>query len=983
MVQKFEIDEAIKFIGTNEGKWNDSDEGRIASFNNDEGTYTVKSAGHLVYDVPEISMESVYTGVDKEVDTYLKSREASKQFKDSDVRVSGTKKEMMAYKGLINKDDLESIEKDAIMARTLIRKDKVIPKFNTNENIDKGVSGGTLFLKLELRRLIANNPPDTPEFRKIYVGLAEWFYEIFSEVITRKDFDKACNLFYEGAIRKSILIANPEIEPELQKQNEEWMEQALKADEYRENRDNLENKIKELLSSSGISNTWNKDIWKDNFPEQFNEWKYWSQLADLAYRYGWNKILPIEYKYLYNLYVREGEKKKSILTGQEITEGHLEYFEKAPDNELISNYSDTVKQELIEAVFGEKFYYFIKQRTSKSYVEKAYEEFTQEEYDKVYESRIKPIEERINKYKQDIEFLTDDSKTLKEKLTYAVDPNLGGMNGWFWTNNKRRTLGVMFRRGDIDDAIRLMNNIVEHPTSGYAKKIAGLEKELNDIKAIYFVRENNYSFLEKEEKERVKGKRTDLVINSGTPLSHIIRENGIAIYDSDFENDDSLKSFYKNILGITGVTFGISMKDDRRLAHAKHFATSIIDLAECLNMDVKEMVSIGGKTLGIKFGASGHGRALANYESQRVAINLTNSRGDGTVSHEMAHYLDNQIQEKFPKDRKTEKNHGLYGSFITDGAVNLSNQNIFSAMSVLMNFIKKGLKVDPYTLEVHKEINKEAPIYKKIEHLLPEFISSVVSTLVPITVKANKEGWKIGGKFDSIEQAIEHYKKQFPRFFNYNYYVENKTKTEKQFVALVNTFNLEEYTFHLDNNPKNQKERWYESGIYTSTAYYIKSKVFGKYWAYDWELMARSFELYVKTTMAKNNRSNNYLVSGENFSRPEGVYPYSVEAEIINIMIENLFEVVKKELNIKDFTPFREERESSFVELNDDDTEKRKVVEVEDLEIIEKEKNQEEEFEHAIKVIEGLIELLKKSISKFEQGGQVDSNLVINSLFTL
>ena len=83
-----------------------------------------------------------------------------------------------------------------------------------------------------------------------------------------------------------------------------------------------------------------------------------------------------------------------------------------------------------------------------------------------------------------------------------------------------------------------------------------------------------------------------MVINSGVPLSHIKRDGGIAVYDTDLDDNDKVLNFYKNVLGITRITYGKSLNDSERKAHAKHFATAIIDLAETLNWDVKSLTNL-------------------------------------------------------------------------------------------------------------------------------------------------------------------------------------------------------------------------------------------------------------------------------------------------------------------------------------------------------------------------------------------------------
>lgn len=990
MEQKFKIDEAVKFIQSVEGKYQLGDEGRIDNFyTNEHGqdVYNVKSAGHIISDVPESDMEFAYSGIDKNVDSYLRDRESTKSFKDSDVRVSGSRKEMMAYKNLINIEDLDAIEKDSVMAKALIKKDKVYPLVNTAEQIDKGVSGGCLFLKMKLRDFLGNTPPDTAEYRKLYVGLAQWLYDLFNDAITIEDFNSRRDHFINGIVRKSLLIANPEIQIELEKQASDYDEQVSKIKEYEINKNDIKNKLDSLGKEVGISG-WDLPKLEATFPKEFEEFRYWSRLQDISNRYSYNKILPLEYKFLHSLSTEQGNKKISLLTSKDISNGV--YVQS--DFDYIFNFSDTVKKQLIITVFGEKFNSFIckllnNKTTYKAYEDSVmYEEFTQEDYNIVYERSIKPKEERIQGMIKSTEFVLNPEKTIKEKIEYALGE--GKMGNWGYGSGKSRTNlkdmltqfdsnGRRNRSFDIERGVKFIEDIVEKDW-GFPNDIASLERSIKEIKEKNSIRENNYSFLDEEKKERKKGidKITNLVINSGVPLSYIKRDGGVAIYDTDLDDSDKVLSFYKNVLGITGVTYGKSLPDNERKAHSKHFAAAMIDLAETLNWNVKQLTGLGD--LGIKFAASGVGRASAHYESSITAINLTRSSGDGSVCHEVGHYIDNMIEKKFPNDRKSEKNHSNYASFTKGGARNISNTNINAAMSTLMSFIKNGVPVNKITLLLSNKINTEHPVFKQILPLLPEFISSVLSTTVTVRIEANKSTVKT--KHNSIEESIAYYKQDslYPNYFDYAYYSENIAKVKKFLGAIVETYGLPYYDFQLTNKPKNRKADW-NGNVYTSTVFYAKNDAMpSAYWTYDWEIFARGMETYIFDKMGKYGRSNNYLVSGAYFDRPEGVYAFGIERKIFYILYDHLFDTIKSELNINDFVPFREERTDEYILLNDDDTEKRKlVVDEVTLDVIDS-SDKSLEKEAGIKLLEGLIELLSVKKDSFEDGGEINLGIVEN-----
>lgn len=982
MDSKFKINDAVKFINSSENKYTYGDEAIIDnSFErNDKFFYNVKSAGHLISDVPEEDIEFVYSGIDRNVDLALRERDKTKSFKDSDVRVSGSRKELLIYKGLINFSDLENIEKDAVIARALIKKDKVYPKINTNEQIDKGVSGGSLFLKMKARDFIASNPPDTAEFRALYVGLSEWLYQLLDEAITLNDFEERRKLFINGIIRKSILIANPEMENELILQNKEYQEQVDLEQEYIDKGDKLDDKMNQLAKEANIM-VWDWDKKKSAFPELYKEYDYWKKLQNVARQFIYNKILPLEYKFLHKLYVVEGSKKISLLTSKDISSGIYE----ESDYDYMIKYSDKVRKELIKSVFGDKFYMFIaknhrtgKEATYKVYEDaKQYEAFTQEEYNNIYESKIKSIEEDIIKYTNHIEFLDDPEKTYREKVDYGL---ANGMGTWYWISNRKRNFAVMVKRGDIDDAIRLMKSVVNDPNSGYQKKIEGYKYELDELNKKYFVRENNYAFLDKEDKECKKGERAELIVNSSQPLSYIKRTNGVAVYDTDLDTNDKILSFYKNILGITRITYGLSLPDSERSAHALRYAEAMLDLAETLNWDVKYLTNLDKtQSLGILFAAAGRGKAMAHFSPDINAINLTRSNGDGSVAHEMMHGIDHAIAKTFPNQNKSEKNHAVFASYTKGGSENVSNKNIQNAFSNLMNFITSGVYITKNNEFDDTKISKEHPVTQKIIPLLPEFVQSVLNSFVTIKFEKNN---KIPSfqKFDTIEEYIKYLNEYLPRYLNYDFYLTNKSDVQDTLGAILNQLKLDKYEFNLSNKPYSRGNVF---GQRSSTILYKSSSALkSPYWTFHWELMARSFECFIEDTMAKNNMSNNYLVSGVYFNNRYGVYPFGLERTLINIFIQNVMDTIKEELSIPDFKPFREARTDTYLELGEDGDGEENILVIDEKtkDIIEEESK---EREIGVNKLKKLLELLSKK-ETMEEGGElnVNSNKLVESLFS-
>lgn len=986
MTPRFENNEAIKFVVTEEGRYNLGDEGRIESsyLKDNEYFYVVKSAGISIPEVPEAVMEAVYSGIEKNVDNYLRSNESERKFQDSDVRIGGTRKEMAAFKGLIKLSDLSNIEADSITAENLIKKDKVYPKVNYNEEKENGVSGGTLYLKDKLRESVIAKPSPNKDIRAMYVGLIQWLVELISDVKDINTLKLKFDYFYKGCLRKSILIANPDIEPELLREKEEHDEFSSKIHEFRKNRDDND-LIRQRLHRENVNLDYYKVRELEEFKEADKQYTYWERMYKLADRYNSNQILPIEYKFLQDIIVKDSKKGIINILTKKSTKSDYS------NEDYILMYNSHVKSDLIKTVFGDKFYDFIKENTSRDFVEKAYnqsflyEPYNQIQYDIDYESYIKPAEIKLQKYQDWVSFLSDETKPLRERIEYAYKDT--DMVNWY-QGSKNNTFKSLYSKGKLDEMAQFIRRMITSDWGEYYKK------KLADYEIKYKIRGNDYSWFENTDSEEQKTptkERTELVANTATPLSYIKRIGGIAVFDEDLDSGEKLLSFYKQYLGMTRITYGKTLPDNERMAHSKHFFASIIDLSETLNWDVKKLISLGG--LGIMFAAAGRGGAMAHYDPQRIALNLTRGKGDGTVAHEMAHYIDNMLAKIYPKDNESEKRHSIYGSYVKERELrygqiaitqNISNQNIYSAMKTLMLFIKKGVPVD---LAGNLNISEEAklnPIMQKMLPLMPEFIQSMMASEIIITVEASPETTSrksvlIRKHGETVEDEIKYYQSNNPDYFSYNQYLSEK-KVRDLFTAIANTYKVPSFQVTLNNKPK---RRYGSTSSYTNTNFYLKNSMMkSDYWTFEWELFARGFETYIFDKINKFGRENNYLVSGGYFNRPEGVYAFGIEREILYILYDHLFDVIKSEMQIPDFVPFRTQRLNEYIELNNDDTAKRKIISDEATSAIIELTNEQLERKLLISnKLESIIDLLNKNTNKFAEGGELIKFDLIKNLF--
>ncbi|EKO3628978.1 hypothetical protein M3926_003079 [Vibrio metschnikovii] len=96
---------------------------------------------------------------------------------------------------------------------------------------------------------------------------------------------------------------------------------------------------------------------------------------------------------------------------------------------------------------------------------------------------------------------------------------------------------------------------------------------------------------------------------------------------------------FSDAFGFRGVQFGNWVEGARRQTQLNDAYDALMDLAELVNIPPKA-ISLNGK-LGLAFGARGSGKAKAHYEPGSVVINLTKTKGAGSLAHEWFHALDN------------------------------------------------------------------------------------------------------------------------------------------------------------------------------------------------------------------------------------------------------------------------------------------------------------------------------------------------------
>ena len=104
---------------------------------------------------------------------------------------------------------------------------------------------------------------------------------------------------------------------------------------------------------------------------------------------------------------------------------------------------------------------------------------------------------------------------------------------------------------------------------------------------------------------------------------------------------------------LRGLQWGNYVTDAERHHHLTKSAEAFADLADVTGLP-DSAISLGGK-LGLAIGARGKGTALAHYEPGTQVINLTRTKGVGSLAHEWAHAFDHSLTD-YKSDKYASRN---------------------------------------------------------------------------------------------------------------------------------------------------------------------------------------------------------------------------------------------------------------------------------------------------------------------------------------
>ena len=289
---------------------------------------------------------------------------------------------------------------------------------------------------------------------------------------------------------------------------------------------------------------------------------------------------------------------------------------------------------------------------------------------------------------------------------------------------------------------------------------------------------------------------------------------------------------------LRAVQFGNWVNDEDARANLKNCHAALTDLAEIIGIPTQAIAH--GNRLGLAFGARGSGNASAHYEGSQLAINLTKTKGGGSLAHEWGHFMD----------------HVLTGTVRGVGDVELKQDGNRLRVHFLSHY-EGHPAVPPKVAEAVRNV------MASIKHGDPKMVDIATEEAA---LKADWDEW--GARVSKFNVA--------PR---------PKTPAERDKFAA----DRKAIVRARDELKRRQKDL---SGKRAGKSDYTRhAEALGDYWGRPHEMFARAFESFVEDELANAGRENTYLVTGTqkqysvqraNIKTPLEPYPQGAERARIN-----------------------------------------------------------------------------------------------------
>jgi Large polyvalent protein associated domain 38/ddrB-like ParB superfamily domain/ADP-Ribosyltransferase in polyvalent proteins/Large polyvalent protein-associated domain 1 len=352
------------------------------------------------------------------------------------------------------------------------------------------------------------------------------------------------------------------------------------------------------------------------------------------------------------------------------------------------------------------------------------------------------------------------------------------------------------------------------------------------------------------------------------------------------EGEDITSQRLMDTFGFRGVNFGREgwINQAERQAYLNQAFDGLMDLADVLGVPPKAM-SLDGK-LGIAFGAQGKGRFAAHFVPGYNEINLTRTKGAGTLAHEWGHALDHHfaLQASLEKDAEPFlSEHAHKGDksdrMVFEGGKYVSKKDIPTFGDGIRPEIVQAFRAIRQAMEKRNESPGEAQMRRQSAQesaglRLGQWLK-VARSKIEDSTASNKAD--LLAEFDQHAEKLRqgdtgdgHEKSGKQVFSSRVAAVRNLIKDATGRVwSLDESSGLESVASYLRSLAGKQDADAAHEPQNVSTQYQRDSRAMdaqkgGKaYWGTPTEMFARAFELYVHDALSQRGQRNTFLTDAE------------------------------------------------------------------------------------------------------------------------
>ncbi len=352
------------------------------------------------------------------------------------------------------------------------------------------------------------------------------------------------------------------------------------------------------------------------------------------------------------------------------------------------------------------------------------------------------------------------------------------------------------------------------------------------------------------------------------------------------EGEDISAQQLMDAFGFRGVNFGREgwIKQAERQEYLNQAYDALIDLADILGVPPKAM-SLDGK-LGIAFGAQGKGKHAAHFVPGYNEINLTRTKGAGTLAHEWGHALDHYFGVLAGLEKDSEpflSEHASKGDktsrMVFEGGRYVSQKDVPTFGDGIRPEIVRAFREIYQAMEKRAESMGEATMRRRIAQDraakgLTQWLR-VARTRIEESAASNKAD--LLAEFDQHAQALREgdtgdgYQQSGKQAFSARVAaVRNLIKDATGRVwSLDETNGLEASARYVRSLAGKQDADTAHEPQKVASQYKADSRAMdmekgGKaYWSTPTEMFARAFELYVHDALARRGQQNTFLTDAQ------------------------------------------------------------------------------------------------------------------------